>query len=177
VRKAVVVVLICSLVAVWLLSGTAPTKQFRLWWREGIPIYSLPNSDWVCTRYSWIILRSLPSMPLAVWSCQSQYSHSYSNWLDRDIALYHSTIENWKISALAEPFELLRELGNVFIVKYIHTSQMLLICLGRIFFVRYFVKGCWQEFNHLFSDPISNSGMITIHGTCTDWWVGLNSER
>lgn len=35
--------------------------------------------------------------------------------------MYHSTIENWKISALAEPFELLRELGNVFIVKYLHT--------------------------------------------------------
>jgi Exocyst complex component Sec10-like, alpha-helical bundle len=35
----------------------------------------------------------------------------------RDIALYSATIENWKVPALSEPFELLRELGNVFIVK------------------------------------------------------------
>jgi exocyst complex component 5 len=38
--------------------------------------------------------------------------------LSKDITFYYSTIENWKISALNEPFELLRELGNVFIVKY-----------------------------------------------------------
>lgn len=45
VRREVVVVLICSPVAVWPLSGTAPTKQFRRWWREGTTISSLPNSD------------------------------------------------------------------------------------------------------------------------------------
>jgi Exocyst complex component Sec10 len=36
---------------------------------------------------------------------------------DRDMALYHNTIESWRISSLAEPFELLREIGNMFIVK------------------------------------------------------------
>jgi len=44
----------------------------------------------------------------------SQELNAYS----RDIALYHNTIESWRIPSLAEPFELLREIGNVFIVKY-----------------------------------------------------------
>lgn len=41
--------------------------------------------------------------------------------------------------------------------------------LGRIFFVHYFVKGCWREFNRLYWGRISNSETITIQVTCIDW--------
>jgi exocyst complex component 5 len=49
----------------------------------------------------------------------TKYCKPYSILTCRDIALYYSTIETWKIPALSEPFELLRELGNVFVVKYV----------------------------------------------------------
>ena len=89
--------------------------------------------------------------------------------LTKDIALYYSTIENWKIPALNEPFELLRELGNVFIVKY-HVFRATLT-LGLIFFDRCFARECWRESNLPCSVLISDNVRTIIQVTCIDWYV------
>lgn len=74
------------------------------------------------------------------------------------------------MSSLSEPFELLREIGNVFIVKYGTLEDGYAnIRLDLTYFDRCCEKVSLRGFSLRCLDPISNNEKTTIQVTCIDW--------